>query len=255
MAKFCTFCGTQLQEGVSCTCRAQAAVIENNTQHDPAQQTQQFIPVNQESKFSKFCNSMLALFKQFFKTPALVTRMVARNHDFKAGLFYAAIQSVFTGLFALILIKKGIEGTMSIAAALYRSFGIGGFGLVDYDVPYLKIFFQIFFFMAFQFFILVAVTFGISKLFKARGYFKTLIGVIGVATIPFSLAVGASMLFAFIYPALIIFLLIFGVLMSILLAMSGVSEAMSLDEDKVGYVITISYVAYYIVLTLLAYSK
>lgn len=277
MGKFCTFCGKQIEDGGICACREQVAtndVVQPQFQtpqasqppQQPQQQAQQFQQQPQQpqqfqqqpqqihqqpgvviingNQFGKFCMNMLGLFKRFLKSPADLIKLVAKNQDFKAGLFYAAIQCILTSLAVLLFVNKGVGAISSI-------FGVSSYSSIfslNVDIPYLSIFFKTLVFMMVQFFLLAGIIFGIGKIFKGGNSFAGVIGVIGVSSIPVSLAILASVLFAFVYPSIILLLLVFGIFMSLLVVTAGVSEALQIKENNIIYVISISYFAYYLLI-------
>jgi len=273
MAKFCSFCGSALVEGKTCACRE--LVTSNVASQQPQQfqqQTQQYqqqpqqyqqqplqyqqqaqqqayVVIAKENEFGKFCKNMFELFKNFMKSPSSMIKLVGKNQDFKAGMFFGLIQSILASFTIILFIKQEV-GIFINLSAFGHLLSFGG-----YDIPYVSIFFKTFGFMLVQFFLLAGIIFGISKIFKGGDSFKGLMGVIGVASIPISIALLASMLFVFIYPSLIVCLILFGFFMSLFAGVVGVAEALQIDENKITYVIAISYVGYYMIIFLTVFNK
>jgi hypothetical protein len=140
----------------------------------------------------------------------------------------------------------------------------GGLGSLSfgggYDIPYLSIFFRTLVFIAVQFFLLAAIIFGVSKIFKAKNSFRGLIAVVRVASIPVTLTVLASTIIMFILPSLVTILIVFGIIASIIVGTIivgniGVSEIINLDEDMNTYIVALSYFAYYFVVFIILFGQ
>ena len=279
MARFCTYCGNPLEEGQACVCRQQAASADPNTQqtnqvwqqpsqtqHQEYQQESQYQqpsqqphqqqyqpayqqtnpqtqaqyspqfqqPVYKENEFAKFMKRMLAISTAFIKNPASTVKESAKQADIFTGFFFAVALALVMSLYSLVLIKSSGLGRLLSFSGSSISYYIGTF-------------FKTLLSGAVQYFILTAIIFGISKIFKSKCNYKSILSGIGVASIPVIAGVVVAMVFTWFLPSLAFLAIIFGILMSIILAVPVLTELSEMDENKITYTVALSYIAYYAV--------
>ena len=281
MARFCTYCGTPLEEGQTCVCRQQAAAADPNIQqtnqvpqqppqpqHQEYQQVsqpnfeqasqyqqpyqQQYQPeyqqtnpqpqaqyapqfqqpVYKENESAKFMKRMLAISTAFIKNPASTVKESAKQADVFTGFFFAAALALMMSLYSLVMIKSSGLGSLLSFSGSSFSYYVGTF-------------FRTLLSGAVQYFILTAIIFGISKIFKSQCKYKSLLSGIGVASIPVTAGITVAMVFTWFLPSLAFLVIIFGILMSIILAVPMLTEISAMDENKITYTIALSYLAYY----------
>ena len=277
MARFCTYCGSPLEEGQACVCTQQAATADPSVQQtiqegqqppqpqnqefqqesqplsdqpiqqpnqQPIQQTNpqiqpQYGPQNQqqvysENEFIKFMKRMLAIVTTFVRNPVGTVKDAAKQADMFMGFFFAAVLALIMSFYSVILIMSSGLGTLLAFSGSYVSYYFGTL-------------FKTLLAGVIQYFILTAVIFSISKIFKSKCNYKSILSGIGVASIPVIAGVIVAMIFTWVMPTFAFLVITFGILMSIILVFPLLGEVAALNENKITYTIAISYIVYYAV--------
>ena len=177
---------------------------------------------------------MLAISTAFIKNPASTVKESAKQADIFTGFFFAVALALVMSLYSLVLIKSSGLGRLLSFSGSSISYYIGTF-------------FKTLLSGAVQYFILTAIIFGISKIFKSKCNYKSILSGIGVASIPVIAGVVVAMVFTWFLPSLAFLAIIFGILMSIILAVPVLTELSEMDEKKITYTVALSYIAYYAV--------
>ena len=289
MARFCTYCGSPLEEGQACVCTQQAATADPSVQQTiqegqqppqpqnqefqqesqplsdqpiqqpnqqpiqqpnqpPNQQTNpqmqpQYGPQNQEqvyskNEFVKFMKRMLAIVTTFVRNPVGTVKEAAKQADMFTGFFFAAVLALIMSFYSVILIMSSGLGTLLAFSGSYVSYYFGTF-------------FKTLLLGVIQYFILTAVIFGISKIFKSKCNYKSILSGIGVASIPVIAGVIVAMIFTLFMPTFAFLVIAFGIIMSIILLFPILGEVAAMNENKITYTIAISYIVYYAVYVLI----
>ena len=105
MAKFCKYCGKELEEGMICSC------VEN------AEQEEKTIKNNDIKSHAK---GFWALFKAFIKNPVSVGARFVNACDFKYALVLIGLQSILVALLVISLVGKfnsAIKNTIALAGS------------------------------------------------------------------------------------------------------------------------------------------
>lgn len=115
MAKFCRYCGKQLEEGTECTCTQKSVVanqpdteeVVNNPQPEViAQPAANNYQAEKGFDFQPYIKGLWDLFKAFVKKPVSVGAKFINKCDFKYALYIIILQSVLTALFAISIAGK-----------------------------------------------------------------------------------------------------------------------------------------------------
>lgn len=230
MGKFCTKCGSPVEEGAVCSCQGATPVNNPNPQqyYVPAQG---YAPAN-SNDFIEFCKSMFKFSVDFFKAPSALIKEVARTENFKAGLFFMILQAISISVFIMMMAKK--------------AFGTANSYIDVVKVPYFDIFVKVSLFVAGQCVVLALIFFILGRyVFRGTGSFKAAFGVTGVSSIPLSLIFLLNILIASVFPTLMVYLFLLGIMYTFVLNVIGIMEGMRVDENRNVYLITIAYTAYY----------
>ena len=258
MARFCTYCGSPLEEGQACACTQQAAAADSNIQQTVQEGQQPTQPHNQEyqqesqplfeqsvqqqvyseNEFVKFMKRMLATVTRFARNPVGIVKEAAKQADMFTGFFFAAVIAIIMSCYSVILITSSGLGTILAFSGSYVSYYVGTF-------------FKTLLSGVIQYFILTALIFGISKIFKSKCSYKSILSGIGVASIPVIAGVIVAMIFTWFMPTFALMVITFGILMSIILVFPLLGEVAALNENKITYTIAISYIVYYAVYVLI----
>ncbi|HHX18093.1 MAG TPA: YIP1 family protein [Clostridium sp.] len=170
---------------------------------------------------SNYLKTMFDFSVNFIKNPLATIKYNAVNHDFKKGLFFGGLQSL---LFSIIFVIIAAQTSRSIS-------NIFGFGA---KISYFGIFFKSLIFYATTFILLPVSFFITSKIFKLNSSFKALITIVGIASIPITMATVISVIGTLVSSYSIV--LLFGAsIFSIILTYIGLNETVSIDEEKIVY--------------------
>jgi len=249
MSKFCTNCGKPLVEGTICSCIGMQAEEEMAfTSEDMSVQSSAF---TQQNDIKQFLESMWSLVKMFAKNPINSIVNTAKTDNFKVGLFFAGVQALIASLAAVILVNRI---TSSITGILFGSMSL--FGNRSVDIPYFSIFIKVIFAVAVQYFLLVGLFYLGSKFIaKKTGSIKTLMATLGISTIPMTASLLVSIVVGLIIPALIFYILVFGIICSIVLNYISLRESYEISENKAAYIVPLSYLVYFfLIFTIYAQS-
>lgn len=274
MSNYCSNCRRALKEGENCICnesavkegtgiileKASAEVTEKNTQNQmeqkivlaktenqnlqenqmnteeniakPSNENNNTEGVKQEEFFSSekakevigntsnYLKKMLDFSINFIKNPLATIKYNAVNHDFKKGLFFGGLQSLVFSIIILIFVAK-----------LSRGISILGFGK---KIPYFSMFLKSLIIYFASFILLPVSLFITSKIFKLNSNFKALITIVGISSIPITIAAIISGIGSLVFSGIAV--LLFGAsIFSIILTYIGLYETVSGDEEKIVY--------------------
>ncbi len=123
MAKFCKFCGKQLEEGEVCACTQNTqpqAEVPQAPAAAPVQaaQTSSISADEIKSQLTGFW----AMFKEFVKKPVSVGKSLINKCDFKSALFYIGAQAVLVALLMIILAGKFNSAISKSVFPLFKIF-------------------------------------------------------------------------------------------------------------------------------------
>ncbi len=228
MAKFCIYCGKKLEENEVCDC-------------------QKITPVSQEKKLM---TDLLDVFKGMFVKPMDTLKKYTNSSSFGLGLILIGIFAVITSLFALSVVKNAY-------LLIMRSIGISSYSTLNYglgsvDVPYLKIFFTTFVVIIILTFIYTGLLYLVNTIiFKGDKDYKKTFSMCAINTAISSVALFASTIFMFVHTTIALFILFVGLLLNIVYQVKSLNLLGIKDENKHGYIYTLTLVLNYLVLFIL----
>ena len=125
MAKFCKYCGTQLNDDQVCTCPEAQAAAQPAAQPAPEvapQAAPQAAPAA-PSPFSIALKNLVPFLKAYLRSPVNATRAVIAQKDFLLAIILLAIQAIAVGLVIFSFLHKlcGVVREFVLAAM-----GLGG---------------------------------------------------------------------------------------------------------------------------------
>ena len=123
MAKFCKYCGKELEEGMVCSCSESQMNVENVTNESKSQ-----------------AKSFWGLFTSFIKKPVSIGAEFVNSCNYKYAFILIAIHSVLIGLLMVSLTGK-INSAIKDAMFLMGGGDYDSITLAGYTFPRLKIFF------------------------------------------------------------------------------------------------------------------
>jgi hypothetical protein len=233
MAKFCGFCGSQLEEGALCNCpeaikerqKAQAAVspppVYPSAPSPAAYVSPPPAPVYQSapgagmsvnvnidvSKASEFLKTLLVTFLGFFVSPFQTARDVRDNCSYLRSFFLIGIQALLLGALACTVIGRGLG-----AASDYLG------------INYFQMFIYTFLLTAAYSIILAAAVFLFSKVFKISGSFAKFLASVAAGAVPMSIAALVLLLMSVIFGvALFSNTLLFSLTACVFLTATGIA--------------------------------
>jgi H2-forming N5,N10-methylenetetrahydromethanopterin dehydrogenase-like enzyme len=241
MAKFCTKCGKQLEEGEVCSCQAQQA---QQTQQAQVQQVQ--VQQNQgaaSNKVGVFFSRFFKVTLQIVKTPADMLKKFVQASDIEVAFGYIGVQALAVSLFIVALFSK--------FNSFVDSFGLfGSFLKMDsIKVSLVKIFFVTLVVAIGISFIFAAVLLLFSKVvYKGETDYKKMICVAGaksLAAAPFTL-VGFILSFANVGCG--IFFLSLGAILGYYYVAAAIKGAVTLDDNKTIYTLFFTFAVMIVVM-------
>ena len=211
MAKFCTKCGSPLEDGKKCKCESEKVVVKTNT----------------SSNFTDLLKKYVDLVKESFKKPVDVVKENATEDNFNLSLISIGITSISMGLFICLIIKNMF----------------GGFsGMVE--IPYVKVFLVGFITIAAMISILACTTYLlIEKVFKANTSIKKMFVLFGLSSIILAVAFLVASVLALVDINIMVpyTVIAIGGILWFAYNIKGIEYYSKLNINYVGYVMAISY--------------
>lgn len=237
MAKFCTSCGTKLEEGQICAC--QAAPVNNTqptpqpTQNQDTTTQQQYVAPTlntevaaQHSKnIMEYLKQLLAILISILRNPVTEGRTFTSSSTRNYALGFIGFQALASSLFALVICSK-------INSAL----GFFG-GFMDIEISLVKVFFSTFIVSAILTIALAALFLVFSKLLKVSISFDSALSIASVRSavlIAFSIL---AIIVGFLNPAWGIFVFFTGNLLAICFMMAAFPLQSAEMNNKIPYIV------------------
>mgnify|MGYP000865444229 CR=1 FL=1 len=238
MSKFCTNCGRPLDEGAICNCLKMQA--EEEMTFNSGNLSAQSGTFTQQNDFKQFFESMWSIVKMFAKNPIDTIVNTAKTDDIKVGLFFVGVQALIASLTAIILVNRI---SSSIFGLLFGTMSLFG---SRFDISYFSIFIKVILAVAVQYFLLIGLFYLGSKFIaKKTGSVKTLMATLGISTIPMTASLLVSLVVGLIVPMVIFYIMIFGIVCSIMLNYISLRESYEISENKAAYIVPLSYLVYF----------
>lgn len=213
MSKFCTKCGTPLEEGIKCSCGQDS--IENP---------------------KKYATLLIEITQKMVLKPVDTIKQYSKKENFKFGSIAILIASILFSILLYCCLKEGM--TVFGNQTLFRN---------SLELSFLKTFLQGLFFICISFITTIfTIDILVTYVLKEKMEWKKITAMVGVCstfTIPTTFF---AMLFVFI--SLKITILIFGIatLFYFTFLYQGISEIVHINKNKLPYlfVLTISITAF-----------
>ena len=242
MAKFCRFCGKELEEGMTCDCN------QAQGQAQPTVPPQNFS--NNNFDFKKEANGVWQILKNMFKKPETTSVELTKSSDTKQAMILIGVQSLLTAILMCVM-----------AGQINSLFDMGG-GLIDsMKLNILKVFLVSFICSSAMAAAVAGILLGVVKIFKGNATYQQTLCVSSansIALMPFiALAVVYGLVFGvelfdldnfgnaigeivkFFVPFVISAA---GIPLGLLIMKSAVKEGNLVDKEKAAYVVFITYI-------------
>ncbi len=219
MAKFCTKCGSPLEDGKQCKCeRKEVKKVSCN--------------------FGELLKEYLDVVKSMFKNPIDTLKEKKDESNFNLALISICITSIILGLVMCFTVKNIIGGF---------------YGFVE--VPYVKIFFVGFITMAAMISIMALIAFVIvEKLLKSETSIKKMFILFGLSSIVFAeVLILAALLAIFEINATVIYCVVaIGALLWFAYNLNGIEFYSKLNINMIGYTLALTdavtlFILYYLI--------
>ncbi len=273
MAKFCSNCGSPLEDGKPCACMetasasedlnqaaaevqaAQPALAEAPQEPAPAQAAEQPAPAYfpQPKKASPVFADLSGFLKSFFKAPVSAVKDFADKGNFLAGLILVAVN----------LLLAAIVFTMIYGRSIWYVLPIGWERLLGGKLPVsLTIFLGRMFRWAGCFFgtiIGYAVMYGAvsgvvylggSVVLKKNCSYPKVLAALAASTVPMTLALVAALIFGFVNFRFAYNLIAAGTVAFFLMLLSGARQAIDAEEDAGFMIVAAGGLVFYILYAL-----
>lgn len=190
MAKFCKYCGKELEEGMTCSC------VENKAPEETVSNTNVNIPSTEGKKITSndvksFAKGFWEFFKAFIKNPVSVGARFVNSCDFKNALGLIGLQSIIVAFLVISLVSKYnsvLKKTASLAGGAYTGAVKAQMSAAMFSIPTVFIITAIVTFAVASLIALVLMLF--VKLFKGNTTYKYMLCVSAMNSfviIPFAL--------------------------------------------------------------------
>ncbi|WAM34955.1 YIP1 family protein [Caldicellulosiruptor morganii] len=283
----CPYCGKELQEGEICTCRETQTTVsqtgnqasdgevindkqnvenvnedikkQNGEQTENASEKKErnleiTLKINQGINIAfRYCYITVKFAWAFLKSPFDFISKIIQNNDYKAGILFAILASLFVSLQNIVLAGKGIK--------LVEDF-IGASGLLSSTFEEFS--FRAFLYNFIVLFLLYLLYCGIIKvaftILKEKIDFKAILGAIGVSLIPIVLVGVINLLLQFISIWLVLLLSFFGIFVNTILNFWAIRNLLK-DKDRYKdkdtnalYLTAITYIVGIIVVAIIIFA-
>lgn len=211
MAKFCTKCGSPLEEGQTCKCES----------------IKKEVKTNKSSSFTDLLKNYVEIVKKSFKNPIDVLKENATEDNFNLSLVSIGVASIAMGLLICLLVKSMLSGFGSMV-----------------EIPYIKVFLLGFVTMASMISIIAVVSYLlIEKVFKANTSIKKMFVLFGLSSIILTVALLAASILAIIELNMMIIYAVVAVgsMLWFVYNVKGIEFYSKLNLNYIGYVIVVSY--------------
>ena len=235
MAKICTKCGKELEEGVACSC-TDYIVKEQVQYQESSAVTKALITPQQANDAKMYFISLVDILKKIIKYPNTEGARYAVSDDRKSALGLIGIQALLTTLFTIIAVAQ-------LNPLLKALSFFGG----NIKMPMIKIFILTFIASVVLSMALAGIILGISTLFKNKITFQTALcitSIRSVALIPVTLV---ACLLIFVNSGYGVMLFYAGNLAGICYMISAFPVTSTEDKNKVPLIMFISMILFAII--------
>ncbi len=210
MAKFCTKCGSPLEEGKPCKCESEKKEVKNVS----------------SSNFVELLKEYLDVVKGMAKKPIDTLKEKNDESNFNLALVSIGVTSIILGFVMCFIIKSMMSGLA---------------GLVD--IPYVKVFLVGFVTMAAMISVMALIAYVIvDKLLKSETSIKKMFILFGLSSIVFAeVLIIAALLAVFEISATVIYIVIaIGALLWFAYNLKGIESYSKIDVNMIGYTMAVT---------------
>lgn len=237
MAKFCTSCGTKLEDGAVCSCQTvnneQAQPTPQPAQNQNTTTQQQYVAPTlntevaaQHSKnIMEYLKQLLAILISILRNPVTEGRSFTSSSTRNYALGFIGFQALASSLFALVICSK-------INSAL----GFFG-GFMDIEISLVKVFFSTFIVSAILTIALAALFLVFSKLLKVSISFDSALSIASVRSAVLIVFSILAIIVGFLNPAWGIFVFFTGNLLAICFMMAAFPLQSAEMNNKIPYIV------------------
>ena len=233
MAKFCTRCGSKLEEGQVCSCMQTV-----NVQPAPTVNPQPVPTVNVQTNpqgfdFNKLVSSYVDIVKGIFTHPADTIKKYATSNNFILGLVAILLNCIVSGVFLYCLCNEAFS-LLGLFTGGYSSLLSLGSSI---DVPFMKIFLYGVLFMAVWFIAAALMIYVMAgAIFKDKLDVKKAFALVGVSSIFTTLTTILAIICVYININVMTIVLVVALLFYLTHLYQGIIEATELNKNKLVYV-------------------
>lgn len=170
-------------------------------------------------------NDMKSLSFRMFKKPMSTFFEEISKVNLKLSVGILLIYGIVFGIISMILMKK-MDGFGSI-------FGQSIFGFGDYFKMFVTALMGIAIYAA----LLIGIIIGTAKLLKKEASIGNVVTMVGIAHMPACLTLIGAVLISLVSLKLASFLLIVGIIMTFLMLIFGLKNALTLEDDQLVYIV------------------
>lgn len=236
MAKFCTKCGTPLEDGKCPKCNVETKEEKKEVKETKAVSTTETVDVKQSFM------DCLDVFKKIFTKPFEAIKEFVTDNKFVAGIIMVVVAAITSGLYKIATVKNMFDASSSsrfnagdLGDYINSALSGGSFGGAKPD--YAKEFFTTFAYDLVEYAAIALIGyFIISKVFKGTATIKQMIAAVGIALSVVIIANLANSILVFIDAEFIgyirTYLSMFGTIFMYLILYEGVKGVANVDKDK-----------------------
>lgn len=271
MAKFCTSCGTKLEEGQICAC--QAAPVNNTqptpqpTQNQDTTTQQQYVAPTlntevaaQHSKnIMEYLKQLLAILISILRNPVTEGRTFTSSSTRNYALGFIGFQALASSLFALVICSKinsALDNAIGFAEGFLGSFSgvVDGLGF-SIEISLFKVFLSTFVISVILSIVLAILFFVFSKLFKNSitiGSALSIASIRSAVLIVFSLL---AIIVGFLNPTWGIFVFFTGNLLAVCLMVAAFPTNTVEKNNTIPYIVFLTVFVFMIISILVMFKN
>ncbi len=217
MAKYCTKCGKKLEEGEVCNCEE---ILQTNN-----------------IDFSGGITKLINLIKGLFTSPVKTLKEFKNENNFSLALIITVITSVFTSLFALLIVKNTVSLTTD-----YSYYGFGYTRVVE--IPYFKYFVIYLILLLVAYFVQALIYYLVNnKIFKVNLNYKEAFNIVSALSIFVLAGVILAIITSVFTITLSMVFIVIAALFSIIILTLIQKDVLKLNDTKAMY----SIITYYLI--------
>lgn len=232
MAKFCTNCGKELEEGKKCDCQKAST----------KKTSEKATPENTEFDFNQYVNSYVAMVKGIFTKPIDTIKKYTTSNNFILGIIALVLNCIISGILIYCIASESMESLGSLL-------GYGSLNMISksVEIPFMKVFLYGFIFMAASFSVTALMIYVVANLIlKDKIDIKKAFALVGTCSAFTTVTSILNILLTYISLKLMIIVLLVAAMFYSLYLYQGIGEVTEVNKNKLAYI----YVAAMLVVSL-----